>query len=305
VRTSQVIPLLSLLPLLACSTTYRTVRWNTPDDTVLHYTFESEHAVETHLERLPTGVDPAEVAAMQERLLGARYELSGALEKFKAQYFDDGTGGIVLRIQSLTGGQRIDGGIVPVDTEGLIGKSVALRVFDSGEVFETLGFEHFTGFGRHGELFADVFTLFNVLLPNQLPEPGSPIFVRSTRPMRLDNRSEVVQTLQLTFDRVGEPRACMLGEACVELTYEGKVSEEGLSKDPAHFTRVEGEGTLTGTMLFALDRGDFQEHEYTLAIERVITTYEAPYDEGDGEQGVVRAEVRQHHEAHTTVRRTP
>ncbi len=306
VRTLRLIPLLSLLPLLACSTVYRSLRWNTPDDTILHYTFESRHEVDTDLVRLPAGVDASEVAALQQRLTGARYELQGALEKFKAQYFDDGTSGVVLRLESLTGGQRTDEGLVPLDTEGLMGKSVALRTFDSGELFETLGFEHFSGFGRHGELFVDLFTLFNGLLPNEVPEPGKPKFVRSTRPVRYDTFTQVEQVLQLTFERIeGDPVPCLVGEACVQLRYAGTVREEGLGKDPAHYTAMEGEGTLSGTMLFALDRGDFQQHDYDLAMERSFVIYEAPFDPDEGERGSVRAEIHQVHDTHTSVRRTP
>jgi len=295
--------LLLCVPVVACGWSLRSLRWNLPDDTVLRYSFESVHEVSTSLDEIPPVLTPDERSNLDAKLASETFEIRGQLERYKAQYFDDGTAGVVVRVVSASGGERTPQGLVGLDAEGLLGKSVALRTFSSGEVFETFGFEHFTGFGRFGGLFAEVFSQLNIRLPVELPDAGAEITVRSSVPLRVDRYTLVRQTMDLTYTRIGEPVNCLLGESCVELEYSGDVAEVGGNRAPGRFTEVSAEGTITGRMLFALDAGDFQEHSYEIDLVRTIRTYEAPYDAGEGEEGVVRAVIQQTDHNRTTLRR--
>ena len=189
--------LLLCVPLVACGWSLRSLRWNLPDDTVLRYSFESIHEVNTSLDQIPPVLSPDELSDLEAKLAGETFEIRGELERFKVQYFDDGTAGVVVKVVSASGGEQTPQGLQGLDVEGLLGKSVALRTFPSGEVFETLGFEHLTGFGRFGSLFAEIFTQLNVRLPVELPEAGSTINVRSSVPLRVDRYTLVRQTMNL------------------------------------------------------------------------------------------------------------
>ena len=79
--------------------------------------------------------------------------------------------------------------------------------------------------------------------------------------------------------------------------------EQGHNGDPMHFTIIEGEGTVSGTILFAMDKEDFQRHELQMDVQRTITTYEAPFDARKGEQGEVRAILHQTDSSTTELRR--
>jgi len=286
---------------VACGWTLRSLQWNTPDDRILHYEFETSHELATTLQRVPEGFDTPGSEALRTKLADHPFALSGRLEKFKAGYFDDGTSGIVVRLESVAAGPAAEE--AGVDTYGLMGKSVALRVFDSGEVFETHGLEHLSGFGRFGELFADVFIQTIVRLPPELPEPGEEVRVVSSTPLEIDRFTHVERTTDVVFRREGEPDSCLLGRSCVRLTYEGSVDERGTNRDPMHFTVIETRGSISGSLLFVLDKGDFQEHRYVQDLVRRIVTYEGPFD--DGEEGVIRAEIAQSDHSETTLRRLP
>ena len=302
-RTLRFLWLLLCVPCVACGWSLRSLHWNTPDDRILLYEFETSHALSTKVQRFPTGVDPAQIEPLNAKLGDETFALSGRLEKFKAGYFDDGTSGLVVRFESVTAGPDAADGSAGVDTFGLIGKSMALRVFDSGEVFETDGLEHFSGFGRFGELFADVFSQIILRLPTALPEPGESIRVQTSVPFKVDRFTRVERSLDVEFRREGEAKPCMLGRDCVEMTYTGSVTEHGINRDPMHFTEVDATGSISGSMLFALDKGDFQEHRYLQELVRTIVTYEGPFDEG--EVGTVRAEISQSDRSETTLRRIP
>lgn len=293
------------LTLTSCGWSVRSLRWNTPDDITLSYEFETEHRLTTLFERLPPGPTADQVTAMESELADVVFALRGTLEKFKAQYFVDRTSGVVVRLASIEGQQVGPEGPVDIDVDGLVGKSVALRTFDSGEVFEAVGYEHFAGYGRYGELFAEVFPQLMIRLPTELPDTGVPARVRTTLPLRIDGFSEARQTWELIYVRTTEPEPCLIGKACVQLTYSGQVTEKALGRDPAHVTRVAGEGTVEGTLLFALDRNDLQEHTYALDMQRTIQTFEGPFDPRKGEEGTVRAELTQRDRSETVIRRIP
>jgi len=302
-RSLRLLPLILCLQCVACGWTLRSLRWNTPDDRILHYEFETSHTLSTEVQQFPAGVDTTAAEPLLAKLADETFALGGRMEKFKAGYFDDGTSGLVLRLESVTCGPDGPDGASGVDTFGLIGKSVAMRVFDSGEVFETHGLEHLSGYGRFGELFADVFTQMIVRLPIEVPEPGAEVRVETRVPLKIDRFTRVERALDIVYRREGEPEPCLVGRACVQLTYEGRVAEQGINRDPMHFTEVEASGTISGSLLFALDKGDFQEHRYVQDIQRTIVTYEGPFDEG--ETGMVRARLSQNDRSETTLRRMP
>jgi hypothetical protein len=279
----------------------RTLRWNLPDDRVLVYGFETTHQLRTTLDVLPEGELGDLAGDIAAVLADSTITLRGEIEVFKAQYFEDTTHGTVMRITSTEGDCSDCGPGSSLDVEGLVGKSVALRGFDSGEVFETIGYEHFSGFGRYGELFADLFPQMSVRLPQELPPPGETRTVHSTVPLRIDTYTMVAQTWHLTYHTEGEPAPCFIGKSCVELVYSGTIEEQGTGRDPAHFTTTAGSGTVDGRVLMALDRGQFQEHGYTVDLERTITTYEGPFEIGR-ESGTVRAVLSQRDHAETTMR---
>ncbi len=304
-RASRIVLLALCLPLASCGWSVRSLRWNTPDDVTLSYEFETEHRLNTVFEKLPGNPSADEVTAMESRLADVVFALSGRLEKFKAQYFVDRTSGVVVRLAAVEGQQLRPEGPVAIDVDGLVGKSVAMRTFDSGEVFEAVGYEHFAGYSRYGEMFAEVFPQLMVRLPTEMPAVGEPTRVKTVLPFRIDGFSESQQTWDLTFVRESEPAPCLIGKACVELSYTGEVTEKGLGRDPAHVTRVVGEGSVSGVLLFAADTRDLQEHRYTLDLERTIQTFEGPFDPRKGEEGEVRAELRQTDHSETVLRRIP
>ncbi len=303
-RCLRAVIVLPCVALVACGWSMRTLRWSTPDDTVLAVGFETSHRVTTSIDRVPEGALGERADEIRDAIAESTIELRGTLDVFKAQYFDDTTHGTVIRITSAEGDCDGCGPTSSLDVEGLVGKSVAVRGFDSGEVFETLGYEHFSGFGRYGELFADLFPQLHVRLPPSLPAPGDAVAVRSTVPLRLDRFTIVAQTWNLTYRTEGEPAPCIIGRSCVDLVYSGTIEEEGTGRDPTHFTTTEGHGTVEGSILFALDRGRFQEHAYTVDLQRTITTYEAPFEIGR-EQGEVRAVLTQRDRARTVLRSQP
>ncbi len=303
-RTRGMILLLLGFLVSSCGWSVRSLRWNTPDDLTLDYEFETEHRLRTLFEKLPAGPTADQVTAMESELVDVVFSLSGTLEKFKAQYFVDRTSGVVVRLAAVEGRQETPEGPVDIDVDGLVGKSVAMRTFDSGEVFEAVGYEHFAGYGRYGELFAELFPQLMVRLPTELPDVGVPARVRTTFPLRIDGFSEAHQTWEVAWTRTTEPEPCLIGKACVQLTYSGTIHERALGRDPSHVTRVTGEGTVEGELLFSLDRNDLQEHSYTIDLERTIQTFEGPFDPRKGEEGEVRAELKQRDQSRTVIRRS-
>lgn len=304
-RTIQSVLLVALALTTGCGVAYRTLRWNTPDDVVQLYTFETVHDIETSLETLQAAVAPETLAAIEGKLREQRFVLSGTLEKRKAQYFLDSTSGYVITLVSIDPPPDDAGLTSPLDVDGLVGKSVALRAFDSGEIFETIGFEHFAGYGRFGDLFADVFSQLMMRLPPELPDIGATIAVHNKVPLKIDPLCKLEHTWEVEFQRTGEPEPCHIGRACVELRYDGTLEEKGFNKDPRHVTEVVGSGTVRGTMLMALDTRDSQEHRYEVQISRTIRTYEGPFDRSEGEEGTVRAVLQQTDHAETVLRRVP
>lgn len=288
-----------------CGAAYRSLRWNTPDDTALRYDFETRRVIETELETVPAGADPAVLAALRDKLQQHELALSGTLEKRKAQYFRDATSGFVITLASVDAMAAPEGIPSPLDVEGLVGKSVSVRGFDSGEVFEAIGFEHFSGYGRFGDVFADVFLQLMRRLPPELPEAGSSAVVHSEIPLQIDPLCEVRRISEVEYRVAGEPTPCQLGRTCVELLYEGWVRETGFNREPRHVTELEATGTIRGSMLLAMDVRDFQEHRYEVDIDRTIRTYEGPFDREEGEQGTVRAVVLQADHEQTVLRRQP
>ncbi len=304
-RTPRIAVFALVLPLVACGWSVRSLRWHTPDDITLTYSFETEHQLTTTFERLPGAATADQVTAMETALHDVTFALSGSLEKFKAQYFIDRTAGVVVRLIAVEGSQQGPDGPVAFDTDGLHGKAVAMRTFDSGEVFEAVGYEHFAGQGRYGELFAELFLQLMPRLPTAMPDRDVPVKVRSTLPFRIDGFTEAEQVWDLTYTRLTDPEPCLIGKACVELAYSGEIRERALGREPTHVTRVEGSGTVEGTLLFALDSRDFQEHRYSMDMDRTIQTFEGPFDPGKGEEGEVRAELRQRDRSETLLRRNP
>ena len=73
--------------------------------------------------------------------------------------------------------------------------------------------------------------------------------------------------------------------------------------DPDHVAQLEGTGTVSGTLLMALDVRDFQEHRYEVQMSRSLKTFEGPFDRRAGEKGTVRAEVLQTDHIETVIRR--
>ena len=300
-RNYRLIGLLLCLPLASCTYSIRTLRWNTPDDEAFRYSFETEHHLQTTVETLPPGA--GDIDAIAQKLADATFSLHGVIEKFKALYFNDGTAGVVVRFVSVDGSQS-GPEEAPIDVAGLVGKSVAMRIFDSGEIFETLGYEHFAGYGRYGELFAELFTQLFTRLPYELPEEGKSMFVRSTIPLAIDASTMVKQEWEVNYHREGETVPCELGRNCVTLVYEGTITEKSANRDPRHFTLVEGTGQVSGSILFALDRGDFEEHRYSIDMNRTLKTYDEPFVKGK-EEAPPRAVVQQSDQSTTVIRREP
>jgi hypothetical protein len=302
-RSIQSVLLVALVLTTGCGAAYRTLRWNTPDDVVRQYTFETVHDIETSLETLPAASTPDGLAAIEDKLREQRFTLSGTLEKRKAQYFRDGTSGYVITMSAIDPPPD-DGGLVSrLDVDGLVGKSVAIRAFDSGEIFEAIGFEHFTGYGRFGDLFPELFSQLMMRLPPELPDIGNSIAVHNEVPLQLGPLCKLEHTWDVEFHRTGEPEPCNIGRACVELQYNGTLAEKGFNKEPRHVTEVVGSGTIRGTILLALDTRDFQEHRYEVQNNRTIRTFEAPFDRREGEEGVVRAVITQADHSETVLRR--
>ena len=298
-RLYRLIGFLLCLPLASCTYNMRSLRWNTPDDAAFRYTFETEHHLQTTVESLPPGA--GDITVIAQKLADATFSLHGIMEKFKALYFNDGTAAVIVRLVGVDGKQT--GPVeAPIDVAGLVGKSVAMRIFDSGEIFETLGYEHFAGYGRFGELFADLFPQIYTRLPHELPEVGKSMFVRSTIPLAIDASTLVEQEWEITYRREGEPVPCELGNNCVTLVYEGTIRETGANRDPRHFTLLDGTGQVSGTILFSLEREDFEEHRYSIDIEHTLETYDGPFDVGK-EEGQLRAVIKQNDRSTTVIRR--
>lgn len=282
----------------------RELGWGLPRDAVLRYSFQTEHRISTELGAVPADVagDPG-LPALREGLSEWTFVLGGELEQSLARIFRDGTWGQVIRVARVEGGQRGPAGLVPLEPEGLLRKSVVVRGWRSGEAFELAGFQHMSGIGRMVELWADVFTQLTIRLPRRLPagegaETEEPASMSLRIPLADGAHLERSWTIRW---RSATTQPCDAG-TCMALAYSARIAETGRSPRPDRRLDVRGAGTVEGTVV--LDPASrLVSHEYRTELTRDLTTYELP--RGPKEDGPARAAARVSDRATTTIRRLP
>ncbi len=284
----------------------RSLQWGLPQHTAFQYSFHTEHHLSTVFIDPPPpatgeeGTRKATEASLQSWSL----VLDGQLTQSLARVFRDGTWGQLVRITAARGEENGPRGAIPIEAEGLVGKSVVVRGWPSGETLEMAGYAQLGGAGRLGEVWFDLFPQLTVRLPRTLPQPGSPPPEEpSNYTLRAEFTSQAAVEQAWSLKWTGATQApCPEGE-CLSLTYQGTIVEVDKNDRPDRKVDASGTGTVEGTLLLASLTHRLIRHEYRVKLTRELTTFGLP--PARGEEAPPRIRLRTTDEATTVLQRIP
>jgi hypothetical protein len=234
-------------------------------DAFERFRFETEHTVTTALGPAATDQTELDLSTLDAPLAPYTVRVRGQLERLLAREFRDRSWGIVARVVA-PAGELVRGSSTPLDLTALAGRSVSLRVQDSGELLESAGWDGAIGAGREGAFVDDVFLAqLPHLPPKVLPDGPVPVSYRLRLP--LDKTLNRDQRWDLQF-RPGAARPDCKG--CVVLDYEGAVTEVSEDKHPARASRLEAKAAVSGTIVLSDERGFLIEHTYRADWTRTV-----------------------------------
>lgn len=294
-RVAAVVLLTSVLVVasVAQGAARRNLVYDLPQDTLERFDFSVSSLVETALVRLPAEADRYDLEPLRARLASVQTTLSGTLERFVGRAFRDDSLGVIARLVDLDGTLARGGEPVGLDVTGLEGKSVSLRLHDSGELLDSVGWDHLSGAMRGHDVVAEVLLQQVLRLPATAPRGSGA--VGATFKLRFS----VDSSLQRTWDHVlswtlADPGDC---RGCLALAYEGPLMEKVRDKHPARPMVMDGQGRVEGVVL--LDRGGrsrpLLRHEWTTTWTRKVRS--------ERDNGSMRGEVEQTVTTHGRIQR--
>lgn len=264
----------------------RSLHYDFPTVEPSRFEFEVTRRVVTDVVLLPSEAEGSEAAVVLQRISAVDSRLEGRLERFVATTYRDGTLGLVSRLVGVDGsvgreGLELGG---PLSFGGLDGKSLALRLRASGEVLDSVGWSHFMGSARGGELAQDVFLQSVLRLPNHLPtsEGSTTSFVMR---LPIDGRLENLLNWTITYSVAQAGEGC--GIDCVALSYRGVLREDSEDKDPSRPMNRSAVGTVEGGLVLVgkRRRKRLQSHHWKISWDRDIASFR--------EDREVRGRIRQ------------
>ena len=249
----------------------RNLRYKLTQDTLEAFTFEVKHTVGTTFDRLPPEADSYDTAPLAQSLETVTTTVEGSLERVVGRVFRDSSLGLVTRVLNLKGTVDRGGGAQAASLEGLEGKSVSMRVLESGELLASSGWSHIAGAGRGGELVVPVLLQSVLRLPFQVPEGGGTMPLSFRLRVPFDALLNLDQSWDLAFSAADAPEEC--GRRCIALTYEGKATEVAEDQHPARPMKRDSQAIVSGTIVLDNKVGRLFSHEFTLRWTHVVTSH--------------------------------
>ena len=259
----------------------RSLRYNLPEDRLESFTLELSQVVDTEFTRLPPEAQAYDVDDLMTRLAHSETRAQGRFERVVARAFRDGSLGLVTRVAALEGTTDRGEGPRPLELAGLVGKSLSMRVLDSGQVVDSYGWAHLAGAGGGGDLVADAFFQSILRLPNTLPD-SRPVMATWDLHVPVDPFLDRRQSWVLTWTAVTPPPDC---KRCTALGYTGTVREKSRDTHPARSMSTDGEATVSGTLIIGMTNHRLLAHTWTARWQRVVRSHR--------ENDALRAEITQ------------
>ncbi len=249
----------------------RTLRYKLTQDTLEAFTFDVKHTVGTTFDRLPPEAESYDTESLASSLETVTTTVEGSLERVVGRVFRDSSLGLVTRVLDLKGTVDRGDGAQPVSLEGLEGKSVSMRVQESGELLASSGWSHIAGAGRGGELIVPVLLQSVLRLPFQVPEGGGTMPLSFRLRVPYDALLNLDQNWDLAFSAVDSSKEC--GRRCIALSYEGKVTEVAEDQHPARPMKRDSQAMVSGTIVLDSKVGRLYRHEFTLRWTHSVTSH--------------------------------
>lgn len=268
----------------------RSLGYKMPANALEHFEFTVDHHVTTRAVELPPEAEPYDVDGLFEAIGDVRTQVRGRVERTVARVFRDRSLGLVSRVVDVQGTIDRGAGAQDADFTGIDGKSVSMRVLDSGELLASLGWEHLAGAGRGGDLVRDLLLLSVLRLP--YAEPSGAGAVPSTFRLRLpeDQLLNRDQSWTLAWTAGEVPAGC---KGCTALAYTGTATEAAVDRHPARPMDSESTAELSGTVV--LDRRSaLVEHTFEVTWTRTVRSLR--------ENETRRAEIEQVHSVRGALR---
>jgi len=270
-RIAAALLLLALLaPAAPADAARRDLTYKLAQDKLETLSFEVEHVVTTTFERMPPEAEPYDVEGLESSIASVKVQVAGSLERVVGRVFRDSSLGLVTRVVGLAGTVDRGQGAEAIAFDGLEGKSVSMRVLDSGELLASSGWQHLAGAGRGGDLVEPVLLQSILRLPFTVPE-GEGLIPGSFRVrVPVDPLLNLDQTWTLQYGAGEVPKGC---RRCVAISYSGTVTEAAEDQHPARPMKRAGEATVSGTILLSGKRGQLLEHAFSVAWTRNVTSH--------------------------------
>ena len=259
----------------------RTLEHRLPVDAIEVLAFSITQDVGTRFVTLPPEASPYDTDSLARELAQVSTRIEGRLERVVARVLRDRSLGLVTRLVGLEATVDRGGSARSVAVGGLEGASVSMRVLPSGELLDSVGWEHLYGAGRPGELLTDLLLMSILRLPYAVPTEDSAIPTTFRLRVPVDDSLNRDQTWELTW--LAAPSPC--GGRCQAFAYEGRIKEAAVDRHPARALGGTGQGSLRGTIVLATRNGALVSHEWELRTAADVRTAR--------EDGSVRAEVAQ------------
>ncbi len=264
----------------------RSLSYLLAQDTLERFEFEATHSLTTEFVRMPPEAGAYDVAGLQTNLAEVRTSLRGGMERFVGRVFRDRSLGVVSRLVEIEGTVDRGQGPGPLDLSGLDGKSISLRVFDSGEVLDSFGWTHMLGAGRPGDLVVEALLMQVFRLPNHVPKGDERLGLTYRLRFSPDPSVERNWDHVVAFEAAEVPPDCT---RCVAMSYSGELKEVSRDKHPARPMVLDAQGRIEGTLLLGRKTGPGRrpmiENSWTIRWERTVRSQR--------ESGKTRAEIKQ------------
>ncbi|MCO4771155.1 MAG: hypothetical protein KDA24_14060 [Deltaproteobacteria bacterium] len=248
----------------------RSLKYKLAQDSVENLTFEVEHVIATSFDRLPPEAEPYDTDSLEESLARVTVTASGRIERVVGRVFRDSSLGLVTRVVDLEGTVDRGAGAAAVSLDGIEGKSVSMRVLESGELLASTGWEHVAGAQRGGDLILPVFLLSVLRLPFDVPASGGAIPIAFRQRVPLDPLLNLDQGWDLEYRAADAPKEC--GRRCIALSYEGTATEVAEDNHPARPMKRASTATVRGTIVLQ-SKGRVFSHEFVQEWTHAVSSH--------------------------------
>jgi|GEM_PF-1555743 len=241
----------------------RSLRYRLPADAIETLSFDVAHTVQTSFDQLPPEAEPYDTDTLQASLATVTTEVSGTIERVVGRVFRDRSLGLVSRVIDVAGSVDRGQGAEPLDASGIEGKSVSMRVLESGELLASAGWQHLAGGGRGGDAVFTVLLQSILRLPFEVPSNGGTLPTSFKQRVPVDPLLNLDQTWDLLYSAAEVPDGC--GRRCVAVSYEGTITEAAVDGHPARPMKRDGAAQVSGTILLDSKSGYVRDHTFKLA----------------------------------------